>query len=121
MPAQILVVDDEPNILTSVRTLLTASGYTVTTNMVTSVVSSNLVAASKGPGWANDYVQISATYTINTITPLFSFLGGYSHQGMNQYPIYVSAIVKNEPALLNFQHTNVYLDEYGPYQAPDYP
>src|SRR5579871_1826360 len=33
MPARVLVVDDEPNILTSVRTLLVASGYDVATAM----------------------------------------------------------------------------------------
>jgi two-component system KDP operon response regulator KdpE len=33
MPARILVVDDEPNILASVRALLVASGYDVTTAM----------------------------------------------------------------------------------------
>lgn len=33
MPARVLVVDDEPNIVASVRELLTASGYDVTTAM----------------------------------------------------------------------------------------
>jgi two-component system KDP operon response regulator KdpE len=33
MPARVLVVDDEPNIVASVRTLLTASGYEVSTAM----------------------------------------------------------------------------------------
>ena len=33
MPTRILIVDDEPNIVTSVRALLTASGYEVTTAM----------------------------------------------------------------------------------------
>jgi two-component system KDP operon response regulator KdpE len=33
MPARVLVVDDEPNIVASVRALLTASGYEVTTAM----------------------------------------------------------------------------------------
>ncbi len=68
-------------------------------------------AATPGPGAANDYVQIVANYQINTITPLFGYLGGYSRQGWNKYPVYVSAIVKNEPALLNFQHTNIYSSE----------
>ena len=30
---------------------------------------------------------------------------------MNSYVVRVSAVVKNEPALLNFQHTNMYSDE----------
>jgi Flp pilus assembly protein TadG len=61
-----------------------------------------------GPGQANDYMQITATYSVNTITPLFSYLGGYSRQGWDSYPIIVTAIVKNEPALLNFQHIAIY-------------
>jgi hypothetical protein len=60
--------------------------------------------ANPGPGNANDYVQVSAIYYLHTITPLFSYLGGYSRGGINTYPVWVSAIVKNEPALLNFQH-----------------
>ena len=66
-----------------------------------------------GPGAANNYIEVSAHYTISTITPLFSYLGGYSHSGWNSYPLYLSAIVKNEPALLNFEHTNAYTDEPG--------
>lgn len=61
-----------------------------------------------GPGQANDYMQITATYSVSTITPLFSYLGGYSRQGWDSYPITVTAIVKNEPALLNFEHNAVY-------------
>ncbi len=74
--------------------------------------------AAFGPGAANDYIQVSATYTINTITPLFSYLGGYTHDGWYSYPVRVTAIVKNEPALLNFEHTNVYADEPGYYSTP---
>lgn len=95
----------------SLGKLTLLSGYSVTTNPITSGVSTNPVAAIKGPGEANDYIQVSAIYTIKTITPLFSYLGGYSRQGWYSYPVYVSAIVKNEPALLNFQHTNIYSDE----------
>jgi Flp pilus assembly protein TadG len=64
--------------------------------------------AIKGPGAANNYIQVTATLTVPTITPLMSYLGGYSHGGYYKYPVRVSAIVKNEPALLNFLHTNMY-------------
>lgn len=68
--------------------------------------------ANAGPGAANDYVQITVSYTIPTITPLFGYLnGGYSRVGMNKYPVIFSAIVKNEPAGLNFLHTNMYSGE----------
>ena len=87
------------------------SGYSVTTNSTTSAVTTNSVAAAKGPGAANDYIQVTANYTINTITPLLGYLGGYSRSGWNSFPVHVSAIVKNEPALLNFEHTNIYSDE----------
>ena len=87
------------------------SGYTVTTNSSTSTVSTNPAPAVAGPGNANDYVQIAATYQVNTITPLVAFMGGWSRQGWNVFPVYVSAICKNEPALLNFQHTNMYPNE----------
>jgi hypothetical protein len=63
-----------------------------------------------GPGAANDYVQITASYHVNTITPLMSYLSGYGGLG-SVFPVHVSAIVKNEPALLNFEHTNIYPDE----------
>jgi Flp pilus assembly protein TadG len=89
--------------------LILLSGYTVTTNSGT--VSTNSAPAVVGPGYANDYLQITATYHVNTITPLFSFLGGYSRQGWNVFPAHVSAIVKNEPALLNFQHVAIYTNE----------
>jgi Flp pilus assembly protein TadG len=84
------------------------SGYTVSTN--SGNVSTNVVPAVRGPGGATDYVQITATYYVNTITPLVSFMGGYSGVG-SKYPVHVSAIVKNEPAYLNFQHTNIYANE----------
>jgi hypothetical protein len=77
--------------------------------------------ANDGPGAANDYVQVTAVYHLNTITPLFAYLSGYTRDGINSYRVVVTAIVKNEPALLNFQHTNVYAGEYGPYQYPDGP
>ena len=85
------------------------SGYTVTTNSGT--VSTNSAPAVKGPGGATDYVQITATYQVKTITPLVSFMGGWSRKGWNVFPVHVSAIVKNEPAYLNFQHTNIYANE----------
>ena len=101
----------EPDVTTNnLGYLVLLSGYTVTTN--SGVVSTNTVPAVKGPGGANDYVQITATYYVSTITPLMAaYSGGYSRQGWNTYPVHVSAIVKNEPALLNFEHTNMYSDE----------
>lgn len=94
----------------SLGNLVLLSGYTVTTN--SGVVSTNTVPAVKGPGGANDYVQVTATYYVNTITPLMAaYRGGFSRQGWNTFPVHVSAIVKNEPALLNFEHTNIYSDE----------
>ncbi len=88
--------------------LILVSGYNVTTNSGT--VSTNPVPAIPGPGNANDYVQITADYQLNTITPFISYLGGYNRQ-MNVFPVHVSAIVKNEPALLNCEHTNMYPGE----------
>ena len=85
------------------------SGYTVTTNSGT--VSTNSAPAVKGPGSATDYVQITATYQVKTITPLVSFMGGWSRQGWNVFPVHVSAIIKNEPAYLNFQHLAIYTNE----------
>ncbi len=94
----------------SLGQLTLKSGFTVTTN--NGSVSTNVVAAVKGPGNANDYVQLTALYSVNTITPLVAAYGsGYSRQGWTVFPVRVSAIVKNEPALLNFQHTNMYGDE----------
>jgi Flp pilus assembly protein TadG len=94
----------------SLGQLTLLSGYTVTTNSGT--VSTNNVPAVKGPGQANDFVQVTATYYVNTITPLVAAYGsGYSRQGWTTFPVRVSAIVKNEPALLNFEHTNMYSDE----------
>lgn len=86
---------------------------TVSTNSVgkLTLLLTNGGTANKGPGAANDYVQVSATYTIKTITPLIGFIGGYTRQGWNTYPVYVSTIVKNEPAALNFLHTNIYSSE----------
>jgi hypothetical protein len=94
----------------SLGQLTLLSGYNVTTNSGT--VSTNAVPAVKGPGNANDYVQVTATYYVNTITPLVAaYGGGYSRSGWTTFPVRVSAIVKNEPALLNFEHTNMYPDE----------
>jgi len=86
------------------------SGYTATTNGTTGVVSTNPAPAVVGPGWANDYVQITATYYVSTITPLMAYMSGYTGVG-STFPVHVSAIVKNEPAFLNFEHTNIYPDE----------
>ena len=75
------------------------------------LLQTNGAPAVQGPGGANDYMEIVVTNTIPTITPLFGYLGGYSRGGFTSYPICCAAIVKNEPALLNFQHTNYYADE----------
>jgi Flp pilus assembly protein TadG len=100
----------QPTITTNdIGQLTLISGYSVVTNSGT--VSTNTVQAAPGPGGANDYIQVTATYTLSTITPLFSYLGGYSHQGYYTYPVHVSAIVKNEPAILNFEHVAIYSDE----------
>ncbi|MCE0484216.1 MAG: pilus assembly protein [Methylacidiphilales bacterium] len=88
----------------SVGRLTLLAGYTVTTNASSSTVTTNTVPAVPGPGNANDYVQIQAHYTINTITPGIGYLSGYDHGGWNAYDVSVSSIVKNEPALLNFLH-----------------
>jgi hypothetical protein len=94
----------------SMGDLILMSGYTVTTNATSGTVSTNSVPAVKGPGGATDYVQIAASWQVSTITPLLQFIGGYSRQG-GTYPVYASAIVKNEPAYLNFQHTAIYTNE----------
>jgi TadE-like protein len=86
------------------------SGYTATTNGTTGVVSTNPAPSVTGPGGANDYVQITATYFVDTITPLMGYMSGYTGVGTT-YPVHVSAIVKNEPAFLNFEHTNIYPGE----------
>lgn len=88
--------------------VLTTNGAT---GVVTLVESTN-TAANVGPGNASDYVQLTATYNIRTITPLF-YLIGFNHGGTNMtiFPVRVSAIVKNEPALLNFEHNAMYPDE----------
>ena len=85
---------------------------TTTTNNLGYVIllQTNGSPAIAGPGNANDYLQITATYQVNTITPLMHYMSGYSGIS-NTFPIHVSAIVKNEPALLNFEHTNMYSDE----------
>ena len=75
--------------------------------------------AIQGPGGENDYIQISVTNTITTITPLMGYLGSYDRGGWNHYVVRVSAIVKNEPAALNFEHTNIYSGEpYNPSWQP---
>jgi hypothetical protein len=73
----------------------------------------NTVPATAGPGWAGDYVQITATFHIKTITPIPGWMGGFTGRGFTSgyWPARVSAIVKNEPAILNFEHTNIYTDE----------
>jgi Flp pilus assembly protein TadG len=100
-----------PDVTTNNGVLHLVSGFTVTTN--SGVVSTNAVSPVPGPGNAGDYVEITAVFNINTITPLIGFFTGQHRAGPGNsgYPLRVSAIVKNEPALLNFEHTNMYSDE----------
>jgi Flp pilus assembly protein TadG len=99
-----------PSTTTNNGVLHLVSGYSYTTNG--STVTTNSVAAVAGPGAANDYVEIIATYNIGTITPILSFLGGYGGNAVpGGYNLRVSAIVKNEPAALNFLHNPIYSDE----------
>jgi hypothetical protein len=99
-----------PEVVTNNGVLHLVSGFAVTTNG--STVSTNSVPATPGPGGAGDYVEITATWHLNTITPIPAWLGGFSGRGFSGgYPMRVSAIVKNEPALLNFIHTNIYSNE----------
>lgn len=94
---------------------------TITTNGAGKIIllQTNGQPAIVGPGGENDYIQISVTNTITTITPLVEYLGGYDHAGWNHYVVRVSAIVKNEPAALNFEHTNIYPGEaYNPNWQP---
>jgi TadE-like protein len=102
---------EAPEVTTNNGVLQLVSGWIVTTNGGT--VTTNTVPALPGPGWAGDYVQVTATYHINTITPIPGWLGGFTGRGFTTgyWPARVSAIVKNEPALLNFEHTNIYVDE----------
>ncbi len=102
-------------VIVTSATALPGAPPVLTTNGATGVVSlqeSTGVAPNAGPGGASDYVQVSATYNIRTITPLF-YLIGFNHGGTNMtiFPVRVSAIVKNEPALLNFEHNAMYSDE----------
>jgi TadE-like protein len=85
----------------------------VTNNGIVTLMNTTTTAATPGPGAADDYIQVTATYSLHTITPLFTFFsGGFKRgQSINIYPVRVSTIVKNEPALLNFEHTNMYGDE----------
>jgi Flp pilus assembly protein TadG len=86
-------------------TITNGSGYVT---LIEATGSTN-TPANDGPGGEDDYVQVTATYTLHTITPLFGFLNGFSRgTNVDYYPVRVSAIVKNEPALLNFEHTNMY-------------
>jgi Flp pilus assembly protein TadG len=88
----------------------------VLTNTANGVIllESTGTAANPGPGGASDYVQVTATYTLHTITPLFGMMNGFQRgttHGIDYYPVRVSAVVKNEPALLNFEHNAMYSDE----------
>ena len=84
--------------------LILQAGYTVTVNGANGTVTTNPAPAVIGPGQANDYVEICVTNTISTITPIFNYLGGWTRGSPTSYVVRVSSIVKNEPALLNFQH-----------------
>ncbi len=80
---------------------------------IVTLMQDSSTAANDGPGAANDYVQVTATYSLHTITPLFSFMGGFTRgsTNINVYPVRVSAIVKNEPALLNFEKVAMYTND----------
>jgi Flp pilus assembly protein TadG len=104
-----------PSVSTNNGVLHLVSGYQVTTNG--NSITTNSVNPVAGPGGAGDYVEITAIYHINTITPLPSWFGGYGRTSPSGgFPMRVSAIVKNEPALLNFEHTNMYPNE--PNESP---
>jgi len=108
------VIGGAPPVTTtnSYGVLRLTGGFGTTTNNNIVTTNTSPTPAVAGPGGAGDYIQITAIYHIHTITPLFSYLGGYTReQVVGGYPIRVSAIVKNEPALLNFAHTNIYPDE----------
>jgi hypothetical protein len=95
------------NIIITNVTTLPGVPPTLMTNGAWVVLAGNI---QKGPGNYNDYIQITATYQVHTITPLMGYMSGYSGLG-STFPVHVSAIVKNEPALLNFEHTNMYSAE----------
>jgi Flp pilus assembly protein TadG len=110
---------DPPNVTTNNGVLHLVSGFTVTTNAGT--VSTNSVPPVPGPGNAGDYVEITAVYNVGTITPLFGFFLGQrrASPGTSGYPLRVSAIVKNEPALLNFEHLAIYTNSGGAPTEPN--
>jgi hypothetical protein len=84
----------------------------VTNAGVITLMTATNQAAVDGPGNENDYIQVTATYTLHTITPLASFFkNGWSRGNINTYPVRVSAILKNEPASLNFEHLAMYTNE----------
>jgi Flp pilus assembly protein TadG len=97
--------------ITSAPTLPGVPPVTTTNTLgYLTLLQTNGQAAIKGPGNANDYVQITATYYVNTITPLMGYMSGFSGIG-SSFPAHVSAIVKNEPAKLNFAHVAIYTNE----------
>jgi Flp pilus assembly protein TadG len=102
------VVNGQPPLTSTNNGVLhLVSGFTTNANGSTTAI-----PAVPGPGNANDYVEIVCNYSIGTITPIFRFLGGYDGRAIpGGYNLRVSAIVKNEPAMLNFLHTNMYSDE----------
>jgi hypothetical protein len=99
-------------VITSAPTLPGVPPVTTTNSFGYLILQATNGPANWGPGNYNDYVQITATYHVNTITPLMGYMSGYSGLA-STFPVHVSAIIKNEPALLNFQHTNLYSGEPG--------
>jgi len=83
----------------------------VTNSGVITLMTATNTAANPGPGNASDYVQVTATYNIHTITPLLYLLGLNHGTNITVLPVRVTAIVKNEPATLNFEHNAYYSDE----------
>jgi Flp pilus assembly protein TadG len=99
-------------VITSAPTLAGVPPVTTTNSLGYLILEGTNGPANWGPGNYNDYVQITATYHVNTITPLMGYMSGYSGL-QSSFPVHVSAIIKNEPALLNFEHTNLYVGEPG--------
>jgi hypothetical protein len=83
----------------------------VTNSGVITLMEATNTSANPGPGNESDYVQVTATYNIHTITPLLYLLGLNHGTNMTIFPVRVTAIVKNEPATANFEHNAYYSDE----------
>lgn len=103
-------VPDSNIVIVSASTLPGVEARTTTNGGLVSLVAMDGGPPTKGPGQINDYVQITANFQVHTITPLMGYMNGYSGIG-STFPVHVSAIIKNEPALRNFQHIAIYTNE----------